>query len=161
MNEIFHSVFSVSILPTPSKPIQYESHIHNHALNLPYSAIKAPDITSTIATQTNKSLSHSIHPRIRFAQLSQLFNNSSCIPSAAITPSWTSKMISIILLKRCAITHGWVSPRLQRRQERILFLAVQRTRRLVQKKDRGITQNRSRQRQSLLPTSRHRLSHCS
>ena len=32
-----------------------------------------------------------------------------------------------------------LSPRLQRRQERILILAVQRTRRLVQKKDRGIT----------------------
>ena len=67
MIEIFHSVFSVSILPTPSKPIRYESHIHDYALNLLYSAIKAPDITSTIATQTNKSLSHSIHPRIRFA----------------------------------------------------------------------------------------------
>ena len=67
MSEFFHSVFSVSILPTPSKPIQYESHIHDHALNLPYSAIKAPDITSTIDTQTNKSLSYSIHPRIRFA----------------------------------------------------------------------------------------------
>ena len=32
-----------------------------------------------------------------------------------------------------------LSPRLQRRQERILFLAVQRTRRLVQKEDRWIT----------------------
>ena len=67
MNEFFHSVFSVSILPTPSKPIQYESHFHNHELNHPYSAVEAPDITSTIATQTNKSLSYSIHPRIRFA----------------------------------------------------------------------------------------------
>ena len=61
MIEIFHSVFSVSILPTPSKPIQYESHFHNHELNHPYSAVEAPDITSTIATQTNKSLSHTIH----------------------------------------------------------------------------------------------------
>ena len=62
MNEFFHSVFSVSILPTPSKPIQYESHIHDHALNLPYSAIKAPDITSTIATQTNNHYhTQSIH----------------------------------------------------------------------------------------------------
>ena len=62
MNEIFHSVFSVSILPTHSTPIQYESHIHDHALNLPYSAIKTPDITSTIATQTNKSYhTQSIH----------------------------------------------------------------------------------------------------
>ena len=67
INEFFHFVFSVSVLPTHSKPIQYESHIHDHALNLPYSAIIAPDITSTIDTQTNKSLSHSIHPRIRFA----------------------------------------------------------------------------------------------
>ena len=32
-----------------------------------------------------------------------------------------------------------LSPRLQRRQERILILAVQRTRRLVQKEDRWIT----------------------
>ena len=32
-----------------------------------------------------------------------------------------------------------LSPRLQRRQELILILAVQRTRRLVQKKDRWIT----------------------
>ena len=54
-----------------------------------------------------------------------------------------------------------LSPRLQRRQELILILTVQRTRRLVQKKDRGIAQNRSRQRQTLLLTSRYRLSHCS
>ena len=67
MNEFFHSVFSVSILTTPSKPIQYESHIHDNALNHPYSAVESPDITSTIDTQTNKSLSYSIHPRIRFA----------------------------------------------------------------------------------------------
>ena len=67
MNEFFQSVFSVSILPTHSKPIQYEFHIHNHELNHPYSAVEAPDITSTIATQTNKSLSYSIHPRIRSA----------------------------------------------------------------------------------------------
>ena len=54
-----------------------------------------------------------------------------------------------------------LSPRLQRRQELLLILTVQRTRRLVQKEDRGITQNRSRQRQTLLLTSQHRLSHCS
>ena len=54
-----------------------------------------------------------------------------------------------------------LSPRLQRRQERILFLTVQRTRRLVQKEDRWIAQNRSRQRQTLLLTSWYRLSHCS
>ena len=62
MNEFFHSVFSVSILPTPSKPIQYESHIHNHELNHPYSAVEAPDIIYTIATQPNKSYhTQSIH----------------------------------------------------------------------------------------------------
>ena len=54
-----------------------------------------------------------------------------------------------------------LSPRLQCRQERILILTVQRTRRLVQKENRGITQNRSRQRQTLLLTTRYRLSHCS
>ena len=54
-----------------------------------------------------------------------------------------------------------LSPRLQRRQELILILAVQRTRRFVQKEDRGIAQNRSRQRQTLLLTSRYRFSHCS
>ena len=54
-----------------------------------------------------------------------------------------------------------LSPRLQCRQELILILAVQRTRRLVQKENRGIAQNRSRQRQTLLLTTRYRLSHSS
>ena len=54
-----------------------------------------------------------------------------------------------------------LSPRLQRRQELLLIPTVQCTRRFVQKEDRGITQNRSRQRQTLLPTSQHRLSHSS
>ena len=69
MNEIFHSVFSVSILPTPSKPIQYESHIHDHVLNHPYSAIKAPDIKSTIDTQTNKSLLWPSNPKVHLNEI--------------------------------------------------------------------------------------------
>ena len=58
-------------------------------------------------------------------------------------------------------TRMFLSLCLQRRQELLLILTVQRARRLVQKEDRGITKNCSRQRQTLFLTTRHRLSHSS
>ena len=54
-------------------------------------------------------------------------------------------------------TRMTLPPTIQCLQELLLVLAVQRTRRLVQQQNRGVTQNRTRQRQSLFLTTRHGL----
>ena len=54
-------------------------------------------------------------------------------------------------------TRMTTTPTLQRLQELLLVLAVQRTRRLVQQQNRRLAKNRASQRQALLLTSRQRL----
>ena len=134
---LFHSVFSITLLPTQSNLIQWKSYMWslNHHL---LSNGKNPYHTQLLLLKQTSPIT--LNPstnqiRVIVATLQQLFM---CSLSCYHTIVNHEDDIYNRAQTMCHHSRMSLSPRLQRRQELILILTVQRTRRLVQKKDRGI-----------------------